>query len=103
MASGVPAILRRIKTTAREGPSQCSAQITIQWQQEKVVLLEACVDLYGGDSITVLGRAHALPSCTLFTLSHLILSNPPPPTGAGVVSTFPPLRIVFDPYTHDNY
>ena len=67
MGSGVPAVLPRIKITAREGPSQCSAQITVQWQQEKVVLREAfCVDLHGGDTFTVLGVAHALPSRTLF-------------------------------------
>ena len=76
----------------------------------KGVLLQAfCVDLYGGDTFAVLGRAHALRSRTLLTSSHhgchilLILSNPPPPPGACVASTFPPLGIVFDPYTHDNY
>ena len=56
IGSGVPAMLPRDKATAiyivllyfilflrrmGEGPSQCSAQITTQWQQEKVVLLEA--------------------------------------------------------------
>ena len=72
--------------------------------------LKLCVDLYAGDTFTVLGRAHALPSRTLFAVSHhgrhnlqIILSNPPTPLGACVVSTFPPLGIIFDPYTHDNY
>ena len=58
---------------------------------------------------SVLGRAHALPTRTLFTLSQngrdnlQILSNPPPPLGARVASMFAPLGIVFDHYTHDNY
>ena len=71
--------------------------------------LKLCVDLYGGDTFIALGRGHAFPSRTLFTLSHhgrnnlQILSNPPPPPGACVASTLPPLGIVNDPYTHDNY
>ena len=43
-----------------------------------------------------------------FTLSHhgrhnSQISNPPPPTGARVASTFLPLGIVFDPHTRNNY
>ena len=66
--------------------------------------LKLCVDLCGGDTFTVLGRAHALTSRTLFTVSHhgrhnsqTILSNPPTPPGSCVASILPQHGIVFEP------
>ena len=44
-----------------------------------------------------------LSSWRFFSTFYKILSNLHPPPGACVASTFPPLGIVFDPYTHDNY
>ena len=71
--------------------------------------MKLSVDLYGVDTFTVLGRAHAIPSrMYVLHFSHhgrhkfQLISNPLPLDGACVESTFPPLSIVFDPYTHDN-
>ena len=109
MGSGVPAIWPRLKPRRERDLASVQRRKNFSGNKKRWFFLTICVDLYGGDTFTVLGRAHAFPSRKFFTWSHhgcqnlQILSNPPPPTGACVASTFTPLSIVVDPYTHDNY
>ena len=104
-AAGCLLYYPKLKSRRERDLARVQRRSQFNGNEERWFSLKLSVDLYGGDTFTVvLGRAHALPSRTLYTSSHRgrhnlqILSNPPPPPRARVASTFPPLDIVLDPY-----
>ena len=107
-AAGCLLYYPKLKSRRERDLARVQRRSQFNGNKERWFSLKLSVDLYGGDTFTVLGRAHALPSGTVFTSSHhglhnlKILSNLPPPPSACVASTFPPLGIAFHHYTHDN-